>query len=73
MIWLGWGSWQTNPCRLFNDKSSLYIYITYIGFGWVGFYGIPTLVGYSMPNHLYTYILHIYDLVVLGFMANQPL
>ena len=33
-----------------------YIYIKYIGFGWVGFYGISTLVGYSMPNPLYTYI-----------------
>ena len=42
-------------------------------FGWVGFYGISTIVGYLMPNPLYTYILNIYDLVWLGFMAYQPL
>ena len=26
------------------------------------FYGISTIVGYLMPNHVYTYILNIYDL-----------
>ena len=26
-----------------------------------GFYGISTIVGYLMPNPLYTYILNIYD------------
>ena len=26
-----------------------------------------------MPNPLYTYILNIYDMVGLGFMAYQPL
>ena len=48
---------------------------------WFGFmayqplfiYGISTIVGYLMPNPLYTYILNIYDLVWLGFMAYQPL
>ena len=39
----------------------------------VGVYGISTIVGYLMPNPLYTYILNIYDLVWLGFMAYQPL
>ena len=63
MIWFGWVSWQINHCRLFKAKSSLYIYIKYIWFGLVGFYGITTIVGYSMPNSLYTYILDIYDLV----------
>ena len=38
-----------------------------------GFYGISTLVGYLMPNPLYTYILNVYDLVWLGFMACKPL
>ena len=38
----------------------------------VGFYGISTIVGYLMPNPLYTYILIIYNLVWLGFMAYQP-
>ena len=42
-------------------------------FDLVGFYGISTNVGYLMPNPLYTYILNIYDLVWLGFMAYQPL
>ena len=44
-----------------------------ITFGLVGFYGISTIVGYLMPNSLYTYILNISDLVGLGFMAHQPL
>ena len=42
-------------------------------FGLVGLYGNSTIVGYSRPNPLYTYILNICDLVWLGFMAYQPL
>ena len=38
-----------------------------------GIYGISTIVGYLMPNPLYTYILNMYDLFGLGFMAYQPL
>ena len=53
-----------------NAKSTLYIYITY---GLVGFYGISLIVGYLMPNPIYTYVLYIYDLAWLGFMAYQPL
>ena len=64
--------WHINQCGLFNAKSSLYIYIRYIWFGLIGFYGISTIVGYLIPNPLYTYILDIYDLVWLGFMAYQP-
>ena len=48
MIWFGWVLWHINHCRLFNAKSSLYIYIKYIGFGLVGFYGISNIVGYLM-------------------------
>ena len=44
-----------------------------IRFGLVWFYGISTIVGYLMPNPLYTYILDIYDSVWFGFMAYQPL
>ena len=51
----------------------LYAYIKYIRFGLVEFYGISTIVGYLTPNPLYTYILNIYDLVGLGFMAYQTL
>ena len=65
--------WHINHCRLFNAKSSLYIYIKYVWFGLVLFYGISTIVGYLMSNPLYTYILNIYDLVWFGFMAYQPL
>ena len=71
LVWLG--LWHFNHWRLFNAKSSLYIYIKCIWFGLVGFYGISTIIGYLMPNPFYTYILNIYDLVGLGFMAYQPL
>ena len=30
--------------------------------GWLGFYGISIIVGYLMPNSIYTFILNIYDL-----------
>ena len=30
LVWLGWVLWHINHCRLFNAKSSLYIYIKYI-------------------------------------------
>ena len=43
------------------------------GFGLVGFYGISTIVGYLMPNLVYTLILDIYVLVWVGFMTHQPL
>ena len=36
------------------------------------FYGISTIIGYFMLNHLYTYILNINDLIWLDFMAHQP-
>ena len=39
----------------------------------VGFYGISTIVGYLMLIPFYPYILNIYDLVWLGFMAYQLL
>ena len=62
--------WHINHFRLFNAKSSLHIYIRYIWFGLVGFYGISTIVGYLMPNPLYTHILNIYDFVELCFIAK---
>ena len=71
LVW--YSLWHINHCRLSNAKSSLYIYIKYIWFGLVWFYGISTIVGYLMPNPLYTYILNIYDLVWYDFMAYQPL
>ena len=38
----------------------------------VWFYDMSNIVGYFMPNPLYIYILNIYDLVGLNFMAYQP-
>ena len=43
-------------------KFSKYIYIEYIWFNLVIFYGISTIEGYLLPNPVYTYILNIYDL-----------
>ena len=40
----------------------IYVYIRYTWFGLVGFYGRSTIVGYLMPNPVYTYTLNIYDL-----------
>ena len=37
------------------------------------FNGISTFNAYLMPNLVYVYILDIYDLVWLGFIAYQPL
>ena len=42
----------------------------------VGFYGIWSLVGYFIPNPLYTYILNIYDLVwfcLVGFYGTSTI
>ena len=39
----------------------------------VGFYGVSTIVSFLMPNPVYTYILNLYNLVWLGFIAYQPL
>ena len=73
MFWFGWVLWHINHCGVFNAKSCFYIYIKYICFDLVGFYGISTIVGYLMPNPVFTYILNIYVLIWLGFMAYQPL
>ena len=70
---VGLGFMRIKHCGLFNAKSSLYVNIKYIEFGLVGFNGISTIVGYLMPNPLYTYILNLLDLVGLAFMACQPL
>ena len=34
-----------------------------VWFGWVGFYGTSTIVGYLMTNTLYAYILNIYTIL----------
>ena len=79
LVWFGLVLWHINHCRLFNAKSSLYIYIKYIWFGLVWFYGISTILGYLMPNHLHTYILW-FGLVwfygisnIVGYLMPYPL
>ena len=41
-----------------NTKLGL-VWFGLVWLGWVRFYGISTIVGYLMPNPLYTYILNI--------------
>ena len=74
--------WHINHWRLFNAKSSLYIYIKYIWFGWVGFYAISTIIDYLMPiSSLYIYIKYIgFGLVgfysistLVGYLIPNPL
>ena len=59
-----------------SASNTLTVLSKLLGWFWfsclVVFYGISTILGYLMPNPLYTYILNIYDLVWLGFMAYQP-
>ena len=53
----------------------------YVWFGWVGFYGMSTIVGYLMPNPLYTHIKYIlFGLVefygistIVGYLMPNPL
>ena len=68
MVLFGLVLWYINHWRLFNTKSPLYIYIKYIWFGLVGFYGISTIGSYLIPNPLYTYISNIYGLVWFGWV-----
>ena len=67
-IGLVWLFEQINHCRLFNAKSYLYTYIKYIWFGLVGFYSKSTIVGYLMPNPIYTYTLNIYVVHSINFL-----
>ena len=69
----GWVFWYINHSGLLNSKSCLFTYINSILFVWVGFYGISTIVCYSIPYAVYTYLLNINDLVWLDFMVYQPL
>ena len=41
-----------------------------ICFLFLGYNGIPTIVGYLMPNPFYTYILNIYDLFLFWWGYN---
>ena len=72
-IWFDWVLWHINHSWLFNTKSSLYVDIKIYDLVWfalVWFYGISTIVGYLMPNLLYTSILNIWFALV-WLMAYQ--
>ena len=60
-------------CEIVDISLLWNISLRLVWFGLVWFYGISTILSYLMSNPLYTYILDIYDLVWLGFMAYQPL
>ena len=81
-IYTIWVLWHINSCKLFNSKSSWYMYIKYIGFGWVGFYSKSTIVGYLMPkSSLYKYFRYIWFGLVrfygistlVGYLMTNPL
>ena len=56
-----------------NRRPKKNFIIVIFEFSLLWFYSISTIVGDLMPDPHYTYILNIYDLVGLGFMAYQPL
>ena len=58
LVWLSF----INHCRLSKAKSSLYIYIKYLWYVLVWFYGISNIVGYLISNPFHAYMLNIYDL-----------
>ena len=58
MIWLGWDLWHINQCRLFNAKSSLYIYIKYVRFGWF-LWHINHCRLFNAKSFLYIYIKYV--------------
>ena len=70
--WMNWKSEESYYSNVENNQNTQKSFRDLI-WGLVRIYGIPTIVGYLMPNPFYTYILNIYDLVWLGFIAYQPL
>ena len=53
-----------------DTKSSSYIYIKYVGFRLVAFYGIAITGGYLIPNPFYTYIVNMIceDILTMKFL-----
>ena len=77
-FWLGWVLWHIKPCRLFNAKSSLYIYR--IWFGWV-LWHINYFRLFNAKFALYIYIRYIWFGLVwfygisttVGYLMPNPL
>ena len=59
LVWFGLVLWHINHCRLFNAKSSLYIYIKYIWFGLV-LWHINNCRLFNAKSSFYIYILNIW-------------
>ena len=59
--------------NVLSQQKGLSMVLLSVWLDMVGFYGISTIVRYLMLNPLYTYVLNIYDLFWLDFMAYQPL
>ena len=68
LVWFGLVLCHINHRRFFNAKSCKYIYVKYILFCLVGFYGISIIGGYLMTNIVCTYIINIYELVWFGLV-----
>ena len=64
MIGFGLILGQINHCKLINTNYCSYGSIKYICFCMVGFYGMSLIVGYLIPNTLYTHILDIWFVLV---------
>ena len=61
-VGFGWVLWHINHRIVFSAKPCSYIYIKYIRFALVEFYGISTIVGCLLLNSVYTYMFDIYHL-----------
>ena len=78
MIWFGWVLWHINHCRLFNAKSSLYIYMIWLG--WV-LWHINHCRLFNAKSSFYIYIKYIwFGLVgfygistIVGYLMPNPL
>ena len=85
MIWFGWVLWHINFYSLFNAKSSLYIYIKYIWFGWVGLglvlWHINLYRLFNAKSSLYIYIRYVWfglagfygTTTIVGYLMLNPL
>ena len=72
MICFGWVLWHINYCRLFDAKSSLYIYIKYmICFGWVLWHINYCWIS-NVKCFLFLYIKYI-RFVLVGFYGKSTI
>ena len=73
-IWFGLVLWHISHSKLFKAKFFLYIYVKYIGFGLVWFYGISAIVGCLIRIiSLYIYVKYIRFGLVLWHISHSKL